>query len=110
VLIKMLVASEPGEIQLLPALPEAWPSGTIEGVLCRGGIEIRRLHWENGTILLTLVSSRQQQITLRAPSAIEAIAVMEGEASVQETDREESRRLSLPAGQEITLELTLSKF
>lgn len=110
VLIKMLVASEPGEIQLLPALPEAWPSGTIEGVLCRGGVEIKRLHWDNGTILLTLVSTRQQQITLQAPSAIEAIAVMEGEASVQETDREESRRLSLPAGQEITLELKLSKY
>ncbi len=110
VLIKMLAASEPGEIQLLPALPEAWPAGTIYGVLCRGGVEIKRLHWDNGTILLTLVSSRQQQITLQAPSAIESIAVMEGEASVQETDRKESRRLSLPAEQEITLELKLSKF
>jgi len=109
VLIKMLVASEPGEIQLFPALPEAWPSGTIEGILCRGGIEVKRLHWENGTILLTLVSSEQQQITLRAPSAIEAISVWEGEASIQETDRDESRRLLLPAEQEITLELKLSK-
>ncbi len=30
VLIKMLASSEPGEIQLFPALPEAWPSGNIE--------------------------------------------------------------------------------
>ncbi len=78
VLIKMLVASEPGEILLLPALPEAWPSGTIEGVLCRGAVEIKKLRWENDTIVVTLVSSRQQQITLRVPSAIESIVVREG--------------------------------
>jgi hypothetical protein len=107
VLIKMLVASEPGEIELLPALPDAWPSGTIEGVLCRGQVEIKKLRWENDSISLTLVSARQQQITLRAPSAIEDFSVKEGEATVQETDRADSRRLSLPAGQEITLELKL---
>ncbi len=46
VIIKMLVASDPGRIQLLPALPAAWPSGTIEGVLCRGAIEIKSLQWD----------------------------------------------------------------
>ncbi len=45
VINKMLVASEPGRMQLLPALPKAWPTGTIEGVLCRGQIEVKRLHW-----------------------------------------------------------------
>jgi alpha-L-fucosidase 2 len=38
VIIKMLVMSEVGGIDLLPALPKEWPSGTIEGVLCRGQI------------------------------------------------------------------------
>ena len=41
VIIKMLVASDVGKIQLLPALPAAWPAGRIEGVLCRGAIEIQ---------------------------------------------------------------------
>jgi alpha-L-fucosidase 2 len=45
VIIKMLADSFPGKIRLLPALPSAWPTGTIEGVLCRGAIEIHRLHW-----------------------------------------------------------------
>jgi hypothetical protein len=108
VLIKMLVASDPGVIQLFPALPEAWPSGTIEGVLCRGAIEVRRLHWEEGTIELTLVSSSQQQITLQAPAPIENIAVTAGRGTLGETDRGESRTLSLPAGQEVTLELKLA--
>ena len=107
VLIKMLVASEPGEIRLLPALPDAWPSGTIEGVLCRGQVEIKRLHWEDDSVSLTLISAKEQQITLRAPSGIVSISVREGEASVEKTDREDSRRLSLPADREITLELIL---
>ena len=39
VLIKMLASSDPGVVRLLPARPEAWTSGTIEGILCRGRIE-----------------------------------------------------------------------
>ncbi len=49
VIIKMLVASDVGKIQLLPALPAAWPSGRIEGVACRGAIEIQSLQWEGKT-------------------------------------------------------------
>ena len=64
VIIRMLVASEPGKIRLLPALPKAWPEGAIEGVLCRGGIEIRRLHWSRDRVEVNLVSRRRQEITL----------------------------------------------
>lgn len=35
VIIKMLANSLPGKVQLLPAVPEQWPQGTIEGILCR---------------------------------------------------------------------------
>jgi hypothetical protein len=107
VIIKMLVASEPGRIQLLPALPDAWPSGTIEGVLCRGQVEIEKLQWRTGGISLTLVSAEEQEIVLQAPSEIEDLTVKKGEAAVRETDRGDSRSLSLPAGQGVVLELTL---
>jgi hypothetical protein len=33
-----------------PALPKEWPSGTIEGVLCRGQIEIEKLSWDDEQI------------------------------------------------------------
>ena len=49
VIIKMLVASDPGKIRLLPALPSAWPSGEIAGPLCRGGIIIHSLKWDKDT-------------------------------------------------------------
>jgi hypothetical protein len=105
VIIKMLVASEPGKIQLLPALPAAWPSGTIEGVLCRGQVEIQRLRWDKDRIMVSLTSARKQLIILETPSEIRNISVKKGSVLIQETDQKNRRRLTLPKGEEITLEI-----
>jgi hypothetical protein len=107
VLIKMLVASEPGRIQLLPALPAAWPTGTIEGVLCRGQIEIKRLHWDNNRIRISLESAVKQSITLEAPSEITNISVKKGKALIQEINNQNARMLTLDAGQDIELEIRM---
>jgi len=66
VIIKMLVSSEPGKINLLPALPSEWSSGKIEGVLCRGQIEITNLEWNNKSISVSMVSEKDQTIELNA--------------------------------------------
>jgi len=107
VVIKMLAASEPGRIQILPALPKAWPSGTIEGVLCRGRVEIKRLEWNKARIRVHLVSGVEQAVELEAPSAIRSVSPIAGEAVVQETGRAECRRIALPAGREVGLEILL---
>ena len=107
VIIKMLVSSEPGNIQLLPALPVVWPSGTIEGVLCRGQVEIKRLHWDKDRILVNLISGKKQSIILGAPSEIRDISVEKGSVLIQKTEQKKSRRLSLPARQDITLNIKL---
>jgi len=106
VIIKMLTASAPGVVELLPALPEAWPAGTIEGVSCRGQIEIKSLHWQPGTILVTLKSGKDQEIALRAPSEIKSLVVKKGKAAVRNADDPKSRLVSLPWGQDIQLEIS----
>ncbi len=93
VILKMLVASEPGKLTLLPALPEAWPTGTIEGVLCCGQIEVRRLHWTPGGLECTLRSGKAQTILLKLPTATLA----------------DQRTLTLPIAQEVTVKITFKR-
>ena len=105
VIIKMLVASDPGKIRLLPALPPAWPSGAIEGALCRGGIEIRSLQWDEKQIRVTLVSRTAQQILLESPAGLAQIAVTRGGATTGNITNGDRCQLTLPASQEVSLEI-----
>jgi len=105
IIIKMLVESDPGKIQLLHSLPKDWTNGTIEGVLCRGQVEIKRLHWDKGLITVTLVSPVDQSLIIEAPSGMNTFTVKKGNAAIQSADNKNSRILTLPAKEEITLEI-----
>lgn len=62
---EMLLQSQNGVIELLPALPKAWPNGQFKGLRARGGFEVDA-QWKNGTLThYTIRSARPQSVTLR---------------------------------------------
>ena len=54
-----------GEIHLLPALPDAWPSGAVTGLRARGGFEVD-IRWEGGELVRAEIrSSRDGRCKVR---------------------------------------------
>jgi alpha-L-fucosidase 2 len=69
---EMLLQSQAGIIELLPALPDSWPTGEVKGLKARGNVTIDQ-QWKNGKLVsVTLLSGNSgKQIVKLGSKTIE---------------------------------------
>jgi alpha-L-fucosidase 2 len=80
---------EATEIELLPALPEQWPEGSVKGVRVRGGAALD-MRWKAGKIVsleIHAMSDGAVRLTPPAGQAISAVHNSTGGNVAMGTDR-----------------------
>ncbi len=76
---EMLIQSHTGEIHLLPALPDAWPQGYINGVCARGGFTAD-IEWQEGKLINVRIHSKSgKPIKIRYQNQIKEFDTQAGE-------------------------------
>lgn len=70
-------------IELLPALPDAWPTGKVEGMRARGGFEVD-IEWANGKLVdatIYNINSPTNEATVRYGDETKTIKVQRGKSA-----------------------------
>ena len=76
---EMLVQSTENEIHLLPALPDAWETGSVKGICARGGFEVS-MEWYNKTIKkLSVFAKKPGKTTLFYGNERKEISLSKGQ-------------------------------
>ena len=99
----MLVESQPGKIDFLPAWPADMPPGKIEGVALRGQITLKELSWKGKEINAVLRSGVKTSVTISAPGEI----VKTEASSKATTNGSDGILIALPANRDVMVKIEL---
>jgi alpha-L-fucosidase 2 len=73
--------SHAGEIQLLPALPKAWPTGKVTGLRARGNLDVD-IQWQDGKLVqVTLHPKKDGAFKVRCPDKVVELKLKAGKAA-----------------------------
>jgi alpha-L-fucosidase 2 len=79
---EMLMQSHTGVIELLPALPKAWPKGSVKGMRARGGYEVD-IEWQDGKLtraVIRNVSGTKGECTVLFGGVTTKLTIPKGES------------------------------
>ena len=83
---EMLIQSQGDEVELLPALPKAWPTGAFKGLRARGGFEVDAA-WKDGALAdATFRSKLGGTAKVRYGQKVLDVQVPQGKAVVLTSD------------------------
>lgn len=87
---EMLIQSHDGYVEVLPALPDAWPSGSFSGLRIRGGAEISAIWKDKQLKRIGIISTNGNAFKLKLPPDVvsasqkgKSISIDNGFASIR---------------------------
>lgn len=98
VINEMLLYSNTGEIELLPALPSQWSKGSMCGLMARTNAQVTKLDWnlDEGIVTASIRSDKEQSIKL-------SCSIANGTFSIGEKVYKNQEEIKFNKGEEITL-------
>lgn len=90
---EMLLQSQMGFIHLLPALPDAWSTGSVSGLMARGNFEVG-LNWTNGLLSEATIKAKSGgKCTLRYGSHTLSLNTRAGKTYTLAYDKEKGLKV-----------------
>ena len=105
----MLLQSQLGYVQFLPAIPEQWNTGHVEGIVARGNFDID-MKWSNGNADRFAITSNNGNTFTGEYDNIAAYTVKKSDGTKVDVDVISDNKISFPtvAGETYTIDFNAS--